>query len=257
MEKIKFIHKVSKGSRFNQIYIPKEMDMHFKAGDLVEVTLLKKRVSLYPSNNLKQLSEFKENLIKNIFSSLETFNEIKQIFIVGSFLTQKTEYNDIDLILISDKNLEEEVFVYLTDNFQLKFHIMVISEKSFQYLQKSCPLTRSMLYFFVSNKEFLLSEIIETDKKHLKFLLMMPEDLLTLKLKSRVFYDSVRRLITIERFLENKILNPILIEKEIANLLGEKPAIYLRSGEEIDEPTVKKLRDIIKIKLNNIYKKIK
>ncbi len=68
MEKLKFIHRVSKGTRFNQIYIPLQMHNHFEAGDLVEVTLLEKKDSLYYSKHLNKLNEFKENLIKKIYN---------------------------------------------------------------------------------------------------------------------------------------------------------------------------------------------
>jgi len=251
----KFIHKVSKGTRFNQIYIPKSMELNFQAGDIVEVTLLEKSISIHYSKNLTKLSDFKVELIKNIFSKLDNFREIKQIFIIGSFLTQKQDYNDIDIILISEKNFEKEVYETLIEKFELKFHIMTILENNFKSLQKYCPMTRSMLYYFVSNKKFNLPKDTELNKNHIKFLLMMPEDLLTIKLKPRVFYDSLRRLSTIERFLENRSLNPLDINKEIKNILGEKIAIDIRNNEDINEDVIKKLRDIIKSKLKIIYKK--
>ena len=73
MIKTKFIHKVSKGSRFNQIYVPKGMEIKFGIGDVVEVRLLKKKEHLYYSKNLPKLGEFKEKLIKDIFSFLNQF----------------------------------------------------------------------------------------------------------------------------------------------------------------------------------------
>jgi REP element-mobilizing transposase RayT len=254
MEKLKFVHKVSKGARFNQIYIPKSMELNFQAGDLVEVTLLEKSNSVYYSKTLPKLSEFKENLIKNIFSELDKFREIRQIFIIGSFLTQKQDYNDIDIILISEKNLEKEIYKILINKFELKFHVMSIPEDNFKSLQKYCPMTRSMLYYFVSNKKFNLPKETELNQNHIKFLLMMPEDLLTINLKSRVFYDSIRRLLAIERFLENRPLNPFDINKEIKNILGEKIVIDIRNNENMNDDLIKKLRNIIKSKLSKINK---
>lgn len=257
MEKIRFIHKVSKGSRFNQIYVPKEMETCFEAGDLVEVTLLNKKTSLYHSENLKNLNSFKEKLIKEIFSSLSQFKEIKQIFIVGSFLTQKSDYNDIDIILISEKIIEKKAYERLSEKFELKFHVISLPEKSFEYLQKTCPLTRSMLYFFISNKKFIPSNKTELDKKHIKFLLMMPEDLLNLNLKSRIYYDSLRRLITIEKFLKNKSSNPLDIDSEIIKLINESLYKKIRVNEIINVKSIEILKKIIRSKLNNIYKKLK
>ncbi|MCX6750573.1 MAG: hypothetical protein NTZ83_03885 [Candidatus Pacearchaeota archaeon] len=226
MEKIKFIHRVSKGTRFNQIYIPREMQTKFEPGYLVEVTLLEQG-SVYYSPNLQEISKFKQELIKNIFLELKKYKEISQIFVIGSFLTQKQDFNDIDIILITDKadnNPEKEVFDNLLGKFELKFHVISIPKDKFDSLQKNDPLTRSMLYYYVTNKEFKLSGDIQINKEHLKFLLMMPQDVLKIKLNSRVYYDSIRRLIAIEKFLENKPLDPLSIDNEMKKNLFQEVA---------------------------------
>lgn len=256
-----FQHKVSKGSRFNQIYIPKEMQGIFEAGDLVEVKLLEKKEKLYYSDNLKnlhKLSDFKENIIKQVFSLLEKFKEIKQIFIVGSFLIGKTEYDDIDIILISDKKeLEKKIYIYLSEKIQMNFHVIVIPEKKIKKLIKICPLTRSMFYYFVSNKEFSLDEKIEIEKEHINFLLMMPEDLLKIELPNgKIYFDSLRRLITIRRFLEKQRLDIILINQEIKKILG-KNYFFLKNNENIDQKTLIFVNEEIKKELNKINKILK
>ena len=50
---------------------------------------------------------------------------------------------------------------------------------------------------------------------------MMPEDLLKITANSRLFYDNIRRLITINQFLENKDLNPVKINVRLKSLLGD------------------------------------
>ena len=257
---MEFEHKVSKGSRFNQIYIPKEMKSVFEVGDIVKVKLLKKKTEIYYSENLLRLEEFKEKLIKEIFSHLSIFPEIKQMFIVGSFLIEKVDYNDIDLIIITDKkqeNLEEKIYDYLIKKLQLKFHIIVIPENSFLDLLKVCPLTRSMFYYCISDKKFDLSKNIMLDKNHIKFLLMMPEDLLKITANSRLFYDNIRRLITINQFLENKDLNPVKINVRLKSLLGDYLYSQIKNNEPIDEIVIKRLRENIKENLNKIQKNLK
>lgn len=259
MQNIQFIHKISKGSKFNQIYIPKEMEADFEVGDSVEVKLLKKKEKLYYSQNLKKLSDFKEKLIKEVFSILNKFNEINQIFIAGSFLTQKIDYNDIDLIVVINKNknekLEENIYNELIEKINLKFHIIAIQEDKLHFLEKNCPLTKSMFYYYISNKEFNPSAERNIDKNHIKFLLMMPEDLLEINIGSKKFYDNIRRLITIKRFLEDKELNPKKINNElelILNKIGTDVISILKNNEQIDEKIIKKLREIIKNKLKDI-----
>ena len=197
-----FIHQISKGSRYNQIYIPKEMEEMFEIGDTIKVILLKKKTFIYYSKNLK-LGEFKKNLIKKVFQLLASFPEIKQVFIVGSFLVKKTDYKDIDILIVYNKKInEEKIQDFLTEKITLNFHILAIEEKSFNSLVKICPLTRSTLYYFVSNRKFVLPEESIFDKNHINFLLMMPYDLLKINAGSRTFYDNIRRLTTIQRFLD-------------------------------------------------------
>jgi len=75
---------------------------------------------------------------------------------------------------------------------------------------------------------------------------------ITIKLKPKIFYDSIRRLLTIERFLENLPLNPLDINKEIKNILGEKITLDIRNNEDINDRIIVKLRNIIKSKLDKI-----
>jgi len=251
---MEFVHKVSKGSRFNQIYVPKDMELLFEVGDLVEVKLLKKSVNLFLRGNVK-LSEFKENLIKEVFSFLGRFKEIKQVFFFGSFLTKKIEYNDIDLLIIAEnKRFDEIVYKEIIDKFNLRFHVISISEDKFLELSEICPLTRSMLSQSVSNKKFKIPEK-RIDKKHIEFLLMMPEDLIKIKTNSRVFYDSIRRLIVIEIFLEHKEESQEDVEKEMTKSLGRISEKITNNGE-VSEKEVEDIRKVIKNKLANIKKRI-
>lgn len=249
----KFMHKVSRGSRFNQIYIPRDMERVFEVGDLVSVELVEKSIQIFYSKNIN-LSEFKEKLVREIFSFLSRFKDIKGIFLVGSFITQKVDYRDIDLLIVANKDIENEIYSKIIDKFNLNFHVILVPEERLERLSEICPLTRSMLYSYVSNRKFNLPES-KIDKNHIKFLLMMPEDLLKIKASSRTFYDNIRRLITIERFLDNKELSPEEINKELKKSLG---SLFdcLKNNEELEKDMINKLREIIRIKLKSINKKL-
>ncbi|MEK6812631.1 MAG: hypothetical protein AABX86_00785 [Nanoarchaeota archaeon] len=250
---MQFVHRISKGSRFNQIYVPASMNEVFEVGDLVEVRLIEKKTKIYTSCNI-QLSAFKKKLINQILSILQRITGIEQSFIVGSFLTSKTDYNDIDILLISNKDCEKEVYSRLMTKFDLKFHVLVIPEERFQRLIKICPLTRSMLYYFVSHKHFSLPATTEIDKQHLEFLLMMPEDLLEIKANSRAYYDSWRRLLAIERFLKGEAIDNIAIIKDIERSLGKLLHTYMRSNEPLEEIHLKKIRTHMDQKIHFIRK---
>lgn len=244
---MEFIHKVSKGSRYNQIYIPQEMK-GFEAGDIVRVILVEKKARFFSSKNFK-IGEFKKNIVEKIFKLLPE----RQVFIVGSFLAKKADYRDIDVLLIDGD--EERAYKLLTEKIELKFHVLAVKKNAFESLVRICPLTRSMLSYFVSNKEFNLPKA-KFDKKHIEFLLMMPQDLLKINAGSRVFYDNLRRLITIERFLKNKNLDSLEIEKELKKLLGLL-FINMKNNESINDKDIKKIRNLIKLKLKITNKLIR
>ena len=252
----KFEHKVSKGSRFNQIYVPKEMGEIFEAGDIVEVKLIRKKEELHYSDNLsgKEVGKFKEGIIRSIFSYLETFDGVKQAFVVGSFLTQNTDYNDVDVLLITDdKFMEEKVYIYLTQKIQLKFHVIAIPEARFARLLEICPMTRSMLYYFVSNKKFKLPVKYEKESAHLKFLLMMPEDLLNLEISGgRIYFDAVRRLIAIKRFVERMPIDPIAIDSELKRTLSAAVYDLLKRNENLSSKILDNVKNIIRKELLGI-----
>jgi hypothetical protein len=255
----KFIHKVSQGTRYNQIYVPKEKEAEFAVGDIVEVRLLQKHAQLY-YYNIKKSIPFKEKLIQEIFKLLSQERSAEQLFIVGSFLSEKVDYHDIDIVLLTsqkDQQKEEEIYKRLTDKFSLKFHVIAIEKQSVEHLLKICPLTRSMFSSCVSNKPFHQLSKKQIDKNHLRFLLMLPEDLLEVKtVPSRVFYDALRRLIAIERFLENRDLNTKKIQEELSRAFGNLYYL-LKENEPLDEKIIGKVQELIKKKLQAIHKKLK
>ncbi len=248
-----FQHQISKGSRYNQIYIPRGMEQVFSVGDVVEVRLVRKKETLHYSENLKKLGkigEFKEKVVGQIFSILNKFKEIEQVILFGSFLFEKIDYHDIDLAILTNKEkLAEEAYSILIDRLPFKFHIISLKKENFRELLEFCPLTRSMFYYSVSDKKLEIPERTRINKEHLEFLLMMPEDLLKIKVSnSRLYFDSVRKLITILRFLKKQELNPLKINLELKSLLGELYD-WSRNNESLNEGGYKKLKSLISTKL--------
>lgn len=252
-----FRRMVSKGSRFNQIYVPKDMEHVIEAGDIVEVKLLKKHVEICYKNQEK-LSSFKEYLIKNVFLTLTRFSGIKAVFVVGSFL-QKTFYNDIDLIIIADnpwKDFEKEIEKALFEEFSQRFHIILLNPDKLRELIEKDPLTRSMLSCHISNKDIDLNYRTRIDEQHIKFLLMMPEDLLEIEMPSRIVYNSIQRLVTIERFIDNKPLDIKDIRNEIEKLFSKYIIQKIINNKEINKSEWALLRKAIEEKINRIKKMI-
>jgi predicted nucleotidyltransferase len=252
----KFEHRVSKGSRYNQIYIPRGMEQVFEVGDIVEVRLVKKQNRIFYSENTKKLGEFKEEIARKIFLYLSFFKEIKQVFIFGSFLTEKTEYNDIDILLVCDKQIETKVHEYIINKIQLKFHVLSYSEEKLRELLEIDPMIRSMLFYFVSNKKIEIQKERQIDKKHIEFLLMMPEDLLRINAESRVYFDSLRRLLTIREFLDKKDEDPIWILSKLEKLLGNRLYQKIKNNQQINSNEIRLIRNVMKNQIKLIRRKI-
>ena len=258
MQNIVFTKRISKGTRFNQIYVPRELEISLQPGDLVEVRLIEKKEVIY-FHNIKFLSDFKKELITKIFQKILHFR-IEQIFVVGSFLHEKTQYHDIDIVIILDKlneKVEKQIYDELTAEFSLNFHLLSIKKDNLEKLLKICPLTKSMFEIFASNKELKPSYEKIIDKNHLLMLLMMPEDLLEIDVNSRVYYDGLRRAITIRNFLINKSLSSKKVNEEVENILGSEIFQLLRNNELIDNKTLQTVRERIREELNKINKLIK
>ena len=77
-------------------------------------------------------------------------------------------------------------------------------------------------------------------------------DLLEIKLSSRSFFDGIRRLITIEKFLKNKSLDIEGINEELKKLLTERMYNKIKNNGNIEDISILTLRKIIKSKLSTI-----
>ena len=251
-----FIHTVSKGTNFNQIYIPREWRAIFEPGDEVEVRLVKKLISIYSAKNTPPLTPFKESLARQVFSLLRGFPAIGQVFIVGSFITQLIGFKDIDVLIVGDTasgpklNIEE----ILQRAINLQFHCMVVPQSRFEKLRKSCPLIRNMLLACVSNKPIIPLPPKEIDKSHIQYLLMMPEDILEITVGSRSYYDNLRRLVVIENFLADKEAFNAVVQKTIERLLSQPLLGMVKDNIPIDDELLQKVRPTIREKIKAIRK---
>lgn len=254
-----FTHRISKGSRYNQIYVPAGNESQFEVGDLVEVRLLEKKNRLYVHK--ASLTDFKRKLISEIFRFLAKNSDIEQIFVFGSFLYGKIGYNDIDIIIMGKDDSEEfdnKITDNLTEEFNLKFHVISVKEEGFLKELKTSPLMRSMMSHFVSNEKFSVPRERELDKNHILYLLMGPEDILKTDFeKGRIYYDQIRKLDIIERFLHNDEEDMLEINKNIENELGTKMLERLKKDEFIGKKDIDFLREIINKRLNKIKKEVK
>ena len=173
-------------------------------------------------------------------------------------MTRERDYQDVDILIFSEEDIEAEAYHALENKIDMKFHILVAKKELFLEELKISPLLRSMLSTFISSSSFSLPVETHIDEKYLRYLLMMPKDLLKVKLdEGRVYYDSLRKLLVIEYFLKDKELSPALLEEKICTLLDKEKVALLRENRYVPDAFLSEIRTIIKKKLSTIEKLLK
>lgn len=257
-----FTHVISKGSRFNQIYIPLEWKDAFEPGDEVEVKLVKKAAQIYAAKNVLKLTPFKEKIAHGAFSILGRYSQVRQAFIFGSFLTKLVDFRDVDVLAVVDDGddapakLEKKMKEGLQRLINLKFHLMLVPAGRFEELRKTCPLTRNMLLSCISNMPLQQLPPAKIDKNHLNYLLMMPEDILEIRVNSRTFYDNIRRLIVIENFLKHDEMPSDRVQEMMERMLPKPLIGMIEENEALDDRLLKKVRALILEKITAVRKLI-
>ena len=98
--------KISKGTRMDQIYIPKTRAPGFEIGETMLIKPALQKIKPKPYYyNISYLEPIKNVMIEEI---LNYFEHIDNIIITGSFLEKGYDFEDIDIILITDKKTDNQ-----------------------------------------------------------------------------------------------------------------------------------------------------
>ena len=130
---VELISKVSKGSKMDQIYIPKNRS-GFGVGSYVIITCVEKKpTSEKPFfYNIDYIEPVKIEIIHKIFSIInKNVLNYENIIIVGSFVDTGFKFNDIDIMLITDENLKEKIIENeIQKETGIESHLLVMDNKS-------------------------------------------------------------------------------------------------------------------------------
>src|SRR3989344_947257 len=127
---MEIISKISKGTNMDQIYIPKNR-MGFDAGSYVVVKPLQEnKTSLEKPffHNISYLEPIKTEIVNQIFEIVtDSVDKYDNIIITGSFLEKGFNFNDIDVLLISEHKIDTDKLDELLENkIGIKVHIILI-----------------------------------------------------------------------------------------------------------------------------------
>jgi hypothetical protein len=248
---VNLISKISKGTKMDQIYLPKLRPPGFAQGDFVEIIPTKKEKRSFYTHNLHQLEPIK-NLIKDeIFNY---FEKVNNVIIIGSFLEKGFNFNDIDVILVDkikvNKNWEE----YFRKKLGIDIDFICLNRKSLKKGVNTDPLFQMMMSRYLAKKREFFKFKNEFDYKQLDLHLLKSKTLLTSfeVLTGKEKYKLTRNLMAIKLFLEGEKLSKEIVHKKIEKIFGNDIIKKLKENLIEKEIFLKKFRKIY----NQLFDKI-
>lgn len=218
---MEIIAKVSKGSKMDQIYLPKNRS-GFLTGQYVIIQPIEsvKKIIKPFFYGIKNLESIKVRIIEEIFSLIEKGAESENVIITGSFLEPGFNFNDIDIVIVGKeaKGLDRIIERIIGIN----PHIIFIDNQTLIKGLETDPLYQLML-----SKCASIKRIIYKIKPKINYQLL---DLHLLKSKTlidnfKIFdgnekYYLIRNMIAIMLFIKHKKVSQEQVNKEIKSLFN-------------------------------------
>ena len=226
---VELISKVSKGSKMDQIYIPKRRT-NFEVGSCVLIKpldeIIEQKVKEKPYfYNVNKLEPIKLWVIDKTFNILgKLIQKYDNIIITGSFLDEGFSFNDIDLIFITSEKIDlSHIESELEKNIGINFDIIVLNNKTLIKGLNSDPLYQAMLSKCITKKRFIYRIRQSINYKLLDLHLLKSKSLIENfdVLTGDEKYGLVRNLIAIELFIHKKKVTKKLINNRINQIFGE------------------------------------
>ena len=168
---MEIIGKISKGTKMDQIYLPKKR-YGFNPGEYVVIAPIevKKNLEKPYFYNVKNLEPIKLKIIEEIFDILDgSIEEYENLLITGSFLNAGFNFNDIDIMIISDRQIDINSIKKLIENrIGINPHIISLNNKVIIKGLSLDPLYQMMIDKCVSKKRFIYKISRKIDYKLLE-----------------------------------------------------------------------------------------
>lgn len=226
---VELIGRISKGSKMDQIYLPKNR-AGFGAGEYVLISQLAEQIGkkekLKPYfYNVKDLEPIKTRIINDIIHLIDKKIDSENIIITGSFLEKGFGFNDIDILIISKKKMDAEMIKGEIQELEgIKTHIVALDSKTL-----SSGLSLDPLYNLMLSKCVAKNRIIFRVKRKINYKLL---DLNLLKSKTLIDnsdilngnekYYLTTNMVAILLFMQGKKLSKEIVNKEIERMFNVK-----------------------------------
>lgn len=225
---MELIGRISKGSKMDQIYLPKNR-AGLSNGQYVVITPLenkfKQKEKIRPFfYNTKSIAPLKLMIIENIFRIIDEIKN-ENIIITGSFLEKGFKFNDIDILVIKEEKIDlKRLKEKIENEIGIKTHLILIDNKTLISGLSTDPLYILMLSKCISKKRIIIKEKRMIDYKILDFQLLKSKtlmdnfDILTGEEK----YYFILNIMAILLFIQNKKLSKESVNDNIEKVFGIK-----------------------------------
>ncbi|MBS3079365.1 hypothetical protein J4218_04540 [Candidatus Pacearchaeota archaeon] len=240
---MELIGKITKGSKIDQIYLPKKR-IGFSIGNYVRITPLDISIETVKRNkpyfyNIEDIEPIKLRISEEIFNIIDKEVENKNIIITGSFLDYGFNFNDLDILIIGNmlSDAEEKQIIGIIEekiknNIGIKPHIILIDNKSLIKGLSTDPLYQSMLSRCVSKERIIYK--IEPEKNKINYKIL---DLHLLK--SKVVIDTFDSLTGEEKYYYLQNLVSIYLFLKLGRISKEKVEKKIKELFKSDKKSLK------------------
>jgi len=252
------ISRISKGSKMDQIYIPKNR-AGLGVGSYVLISPASgkqvREIGVY-YYGVRGIEPIKVRIIKEIFSEVERLiHNWNNLIITGSFVEEGFGFRDVDLLIVSDEKINTKIVEgAVSENLGVNAHILLVSEKMLAAGLKSDPFYLLILSKCIARRRFVYNIKRELNYKILDLHLLKSRNLSENfdSLSGKDKYNMVRNAVAIWLFLKNEKIGVEEVNKEIRRIFE------LKSVEEIKLNILGKTDFLKKYKrfYNNVFEKI-
>ena len=227
---MEIVSKVSRGSKMDQIYIPKNRS-GFDIGNYVIIRPLEtngeekkfEKPYFYGVNNLESIKlEIVHEVLRTVNKSITKYDNV---IITGSFLEEGFHFNDIDILIVTDNRVKQEpIKEAIERKIGIEGHILILSNKELVRGLETDPLYQMMLSRCVAKRRFLYKTSHILDYKLLDLHLIKSKTLLDNFdiLSGKEKYGLVRNMVAIYLYLEKNKVTFESVDEEIKKSLEVK-----------------------------------
>lgn len=227
---MELIGRISKGTKMDQIYIPKNR-AGLASGEYVLIMPLTSKQEKTPRQfkpylyNLKNLEPIKLKITEEIFNLVNKNLEPENIIITGSFLEPGFRFNDIDILILTERKINTGMLnEKISSMTGIKTHIISLNSKTLISGLSSDPIYNMMLSKCLSSKRLIFNVKRKINYKLLDLSLLKSKSLIDNFeiLNGNEKYYLTLNMVSILLFIQGRKLSKDIVNKETEKLFSIK-----------------------------------